>query len=199
MVYVVEETFDVEQHHARLEPRCMSCLYVVDQGQGRLKVIRLIGLEQDPVCRVVGRCFIALIVLKLVADVSPRYKSYLEVSNDELLCLAAAFDPEEPCVLDDSSGSDMENELQEFRQRLDSPGAIELLNIVVLFACDDSISLAVGTEWLPSYTLDVIQQTFSILSRALPAAMNTGLELDEIYSQDNVSSESKSELIPSPL
>ena len=161
-----------------------------------LKVIRLIGLEEDPVCRVVGRCLIALIVSKLVADVNPRFKSYLEVSNEELLCLAAAFNPEELYTLHESPSSEMENQLWEFREKLESPGVIELLNIVY-FACDDPTYLAVDTAWMPSYTLGVIRQTFSILSRALPAEINIELELDQIYSQDNVSSESKCKLTPS--
>jgi hypothetical protein len=152
------------------------------------KITYLINEEQDPVSRVVGRCFSALVVTKLVADVRSRGDSDVQVSDDERQCLEVVFDEIRnywPWMTD---------------RELISPGFIELVNVVFL-ACDDSYCLAANTEWVwvPSYALGVIRQTFSVLSRALPAEINTELDQDHIYSQANVSSDSKCELILHPL
>jgi hypothetical protein len=146
------------------------------------EIIELIRDEQDPVCHVVGRCFSALVVMKLVVDVGSRSDPSFQVSNDERMCLVAVFNYE---WSDAHWGITM---------RLNSPGVIELLNVVFL-ASDDSDCLTADREWVPSYALGVIRQTFSLLSRALPAKINTELEQDQIYSPV---SDSKCELIPSP-
>ena len=158
------------------------------------KITHLIGAEWDPVSRIVGRCFSALVVLRLAVDGRSRFGSYFQVNDDELLCMAAIFDDEGFYVFDGSPCSDIENELWDFRERLESPGALELLNVVFL-ACVDSDFRLANSESAPSYALDVIRQTFSILSRALPAEIKKGPELDQMYSQVNGSSDSKCELI----
>ena len=155
------------------------------------KITKLLKHEQDPVSRVVGRCFRALVTMKLVADVRSRSDSYVQANDDEVLCLAAAFYEEgffsEHNVLtEESQGRWAKN----YRSTLTNSGTIELLN-VVLFACDDSTLLRADTERVPSYALDVIRQTFIILSRALPAEINTELEIDQMCSHANVSSGGK--------
>jgi hypothetical protein len=162
------------------------------------KITDLIGAERDPVSRVVGHCFSALVVMKLAADVRSRNDSYFQVSDDELLCLGAIFDKEGFYAFGGSPISDTTNGFWEFRDRLHLPGITELLNFVFL-ACDDSYYLAADTERVPAYAPNVIQQTFSILSRALPSEINTELDLDQIYPHANVSSDSKCELIVHPL
>ena len=152
--------------------------------------------EQDPVSRVVGRCFRSLVTMKLVADLRSRSDPYVQANDDEVLCLAAAFYEEDFTKSNplDENSQKYGQWAYHFRSKLRSSGAIELLN-VVFFACDDSSLLPADTERVPSYALDIIRQTFNILSRALPAEMNTELELDQMYSHASVSSDSKSELI----
>ena len=150
--------------------------------------------EQDPVSRVVGRCFRALVTMKLVADLRSRSDPYVQANDDEVLCLAAAFYEEDFTERNVLTEESQGQRAYHFRSILTSSGAIELLN-VVLFACDDSTLLRADTERVPSYALDVIRQTFSILYRALPAEINTELEIDQMYSHANVSSDSKYELI----
>jgi hypothetical protein len=147
------------------------------------KIAELIRAEQDPVSHVLGRCFSALVVMKLVVDFRSRNDQYFQISDDELLCFAAVFDEKQF------------SERWLMKTMLESPGVIELLN--VLFLAYDSDCLAANTEWVPSYAVGVIRQTFSVLSRALPAEINTKLEQDQIYSQANVS-DSKCEHSPSP-
>ena len=155
------------------------------------KITHLIGAEQDPVSRVVGRCFSALVVMKLVADVRSR-DSYFQVPGDELLCLAAVFDDEGFYVFEGSPSPNVENELWDFNERLELPGAIELLNVVFLACVEADSSLDADTMQVPSYALDAIRQTFSIISRALPAEISIELELDQLYSRVKVSSDNKS-------
>ena len=162
------------------------------------KIADLIRDEQDPVSRIVGRCFNALVVMKLVVDLRPRIDSYLQGNDDELLSLAAVFDDEEFYMFEEIPKSGIRERLKKFRERLEPPRApaLELLNVVFL-ACahNDFDILTDDTERVPPYALDVIRQTFGILSRTLPTEINTKPELDQIYSQANVSSDSKCEPI----
>ena len=153
------------------------------------EIIHLIW-DQDPVSRAVGRCFSALVVMKM--DVRSRSDHYFYSDDDDhwKRCLDS--------VLYNLSG--IRPLKWVFRSRLKFPGILELL-LVVSFASaqnDLDILATADTDSVPSYALDVIQQTFSILSRALPA-INTVLELDQMYSQANVSSDSKCEVILHPL
>ena len=159
--------------------------------------------EEDPVSRVLGRCFCALVVMKLVADVRARTDSYFDGNNDEVLCIAGALNDEGLCGYPDNPGFYSDDRSFYFKERLESPGAIELVNVVFL-ACvnSESESGLANTEWAPLYAPDVIQQTFSILCQTLPAEIKTGPELVQtysLYSQANVSSDSKYELIFHPL
>ena len=165
------------------------------------KITYIIGAEEDPVSRVMGRLFSALVVMKLVADVRSRTDSYFQANDDEVLCIAGALEEQGLCgYLETPSFYNVDASLR-FRERLESPGAIELVNVVFL-ACVDSDSRLANTEWAPPYALDVIEQTFSILCQALPAEMKTKPELDHmysLYSQVNISSVSKCDLIFHPL
>jgi hypothetical protein len=96
---------------------------------------------EDPVSRVVGHCFSALVVMKLGVAVGPRIDSYLQVSDDELWCMAAALDYEGY----DGSRESAENVI---RDKLETPGIIEPQNVVYL-ACVNPDFLAADTEWMP--------------------------------------------------
>jgi hypothetical protein len=56
-----------------------------------IETINLIRAEKDPVSRVVGCCFGALVVMKPVADIRLRTDSNIQVSDIELECLSAMF------------------------------------------------------------------------------------------------------------
>jgi hypothetical protein len=124
------------------------------------EITNIIWAEQDPVSRVVGRCFNALVVMKLVADIRLRTDSDDRVSVVEQECLSAIL-KNEPWPL------------------LKQPGAIELVNIVLLAFDDVPVGFS-PTDTIPLYILNVIPQTFSILSQALPAEIDTQLGLDQI-------------------
>ncbi|KAH9071447.1 hypothetical protein EDB83DRAFT_2364006 [Lactarius deliciosus] len=113
--------------------------------------------QRDLAVRVVGRCVGALVVNKLAAYIKSRN---VPVSNVELACLSAILSTERDDVL----------------LLLRHPGAIELTNIV-LFALAN-IDTSASTS-VPSDALDVILQTFGILSRALPSELNTVMRLDQ--------------------
>ena len=169
------------------------------------KITKPLKDEQDPVSRVVGRCFSTLVIMKLVADVKSRSDPYSQANDDELRCFAEAFVGKDEEWLHSelrSDLSDMEFKYSwtrgDLREGLRSIGAIELIN-VVFFACDHSSFPLADTERVPSYVVDVIRQTLSIISQALPAEINTELELDHMYSHANVSSDSKYTIILHPL
>ncbi|KAH9050596.1 hypothetical protein EDB84DRAFT_1687 [Lactarius hengduanensis] len=63
------------------------------------EIIRLIQTEQDPVSRVMGRCFGALVVVKLAADVRSRTGSSVQINHEELACLSAILDAESRDVI----------------------------------------------------------------------------------------------------
>jgi hypothetical protein len=111
----------------------------------------------DLVAHEIGRCVGALIVNKLAADIDLRTNPIRDV---ELECLSA--------ILGIKSSDIM--------LLLRHPGAIEFANIVFLSmaAIDSSASTRV-----PSDFPDVVQQTFGILSQALPAELNTTIRLDQ--------------------
>ena len=154
--------------------------------------------EQD-LSRVVGRCLSALVIMKLVADVRSRPDPYSQANREELLCFATTFDKEwfAPDLMSHLSEY-WHCDTDELREGLRPLGAIDLIN-VVFFACDHSGFLLADTERVPSYVVDVIRQTLSIISQALPAEINTKLELDQMYSRANVISDSKYELTLRPF
>ncbi|KAH9079594.1 hypothetical protein EDB83DRAFT_1292238 [Lactarius deliciosus] len=118
------------------------------------EIIRLIQAEKDPVAHVMGRCFGALIVNNLVAYIKSRTDENAQINDKVLGCLSAILGTES----------------RDLKLWLRQPSAIELTNVVFL-AFGDIGSLAADT--VPPYVLDVVPQTFSILSQALPAEINT--------------------------
>jgi hypothetical protein len=144
------------------------------------EIILISETEQDPVSCMVGRCFVSLVVLKLVADARSRNDSYFQLNNNELDCLRAFF-----------------NSYYDFNPWRTEPEAIELI-IVVFFACGDFNFLAANTARAPRNVLDVIPQTFNILSQALPAEINSEPGFNQIYSHVNVPPDGQCKLILHP-
>jgi hypothetical protein len=120
------------------------------------KIIRLIQVEQDPVSRVTGSCFGALVVMKLVADIRSRADLNLSISDEELACLSAILGTEGP----------------DLKLRLSQPYAVELANILSLIFSEIDYLFS---NTAPSEVLDMMQQTYSILARTLPAELNAKL------------------------
>ncbi|KAF8260601.1 hypothetical protein EI94DRAFT_887400 [Lactarius quietus] len=121
-----------------------------------LEVTRHIGIEQDQASRVMGRCIGALVV----NNVTARKKSH--IGEKALACLSAIL------------GANR----RDVKLWLTQPGTIELVNMV-FFAFSDIGFLS--TDAVPSYVLDVVSQTFKILSNALPAEFEYQLQLDQTH------------------
>lgn len=117
---------------------------------GNPEMTRRINEECDLAVRVIGRCVGALVVSKLVIDIKSHH---ILVSKNELACLSAVL------------GTNGDN----VKLLLKNSGAIELTNMAFL-ALDDFHSLTL--ENAPLYVLNVIQETFSLLSRALPPGLS---------------------------
>ncbi len=133
-----------------------------------LEITRHIRTEKDPASRVMGRCFEALVVNNLAALIKSRSNSTVQIRAKARGCLSAILGTESSDVM----------------HWMSQPGAIELVNIVFL-ALGDIGSLAADT--VPSYVLDVVSQTFNILSQALPAEINTELGLvDRIHAPADI-------------
>lgn len=107
---------------------------------------------------VIGRCVEALVVNKLAAGIKARDTPAINV---ELACLSAIL------------GSTGDNVVVLLRHQ----GAVELSNMLFLsWANIDSDSAIV-----PSDVLDVLHQTFTILSQALPAELDITMPVDKTY------------------
>ncbi len=132
------------------------------------EVIRLIQTEQDPVSRVMGRCFEALVMKKLVAGVKSSTVSNVQIRDEELACLSAILG---------TKNYDM-------KFCLERPGVVELASMASL-ALGDFGPLAVNG--LPSDVLDVARQTLAILAQALPAEETAELQLDQPIARLNIS------------
>jgi hypothetical protein len=131
------------------------------------EIIHHIRTEKDPISYVIGRCFQALIVSKGAAYIKSRTDLDVQLRSKVLMCLSA--------VLDTVS--------DELRLWLEQPDAIELLNLV--FLAFDNIGSS-ATDTVPSYILDVIPQTFRILSQGFPVEMNTKLGLIQIEAHADI-------------
>ncbi len=129
------------------------------------EMTRRIREKRDLAVCVIGRCVVALVVNKLAADINSRN---VPASNAELACLSAIL----------GTKSD------DLMLLLSHPGAIEFTNMVFL-ALDDFYSFPLGT--VPSYVLDVVQQTSSTLSRSLPPELNAEMRLNQTDTLMNVS------------
>ncbi|KAH9059676.1 hypothetical protein EDB87DRAFT_754431 [Lactarius vividus] len=117
------------------------------------------GWINDLVTHDIGRCAGALVVNKLAADINNSLS--VSVSNDVLACLSAIL------------GTKSLDVTLLIRHR----GAIEFTNMVFL-ALDDFYFVTI-IRTVPSYLLDVIQQTSSALSQALPPELNARMRLNQ--------------------
>ena len=124
-------------------------------------LIRRIQAEQDPVTRVIGRCFGALVVMKLAAGVRSRVGSGVGVNGEELACLSTIL----------GIGS------QGMRFCLMRLGTVELASMFSLTLGGADFMV---TNALPLDVHDIVQQTLDILSQALPVEEITGLPLDPL-------------------
>ncbi|KAF8260603.1 hypothetical protein EI94DRAFT_887468 [Lactarius quietus] len=122
-----------------------------------------IQAEKDPVARVIGRCFSALVATKLAAGVG-SVNSEVWARGEKLACLST--------ILGIGSHS--------VRFCLRRPGTIELASMVSLVWGDaDSIV----TNALPPDVLDMVQQTLDTLSQTLPAEEIAELQPDHSIAQ----------------
>jgi hypothetical protein len=119
------------------------------------ELIRRICEQRDLAIRVFGRCVEALVVNKITADILSRNNS---VSNDDLACLSSILSTKSDDVM----------------LLLSCPGAIDLTNVIFL-ASDNFYPFTIET--VPSYVLDVLQQTASALSWALPPELVSKMQL----------------------
>ena len=119
------------------------------------EITHLFQTEQDHLSRLIGRCFDALAVKKLVANVRLSTDSNIPISDDGLVWLSASLGTL-PDVI---------------KLCLECPGAVELVNMVS-FALGDVGPL--DLRKLPSHVYDVVRQTLAILSQALPAETVAG-------------------------
>lgn len=118
------------------------------------EITRRILEKGNIAAHVTRRCAGALIVNKLATDINARTL----VNDARLKCLSV--------ILDTDS--------QDVQPLLSHPGAIQFANMIFLVSDDIYDSLLSPT----SDVLDVIRQTFSILSQALPAQSEASMELD---------------------
>ena len=124
------------------------------------EMTRRIYQDADIAAQVIGRCVGGLVVTKLAADLK------LKPPNEwEHACLGAIL----------GTGS------RDVRHCLTQPGAIELVNMVSL-----AFSSSLWATEVPPDVCDVLQQTLAILSKAIPAQENSGLQdaLKNIISDD---------------
>jgi hypothetical protein len=120
------------------------------------EMTRRIREERDPGVRIMGHCVKALIVNKLAADISSRNA---RVTKDELACLSAILGTKSDDVM----------------LLLHHPGAVEFTKMVFL-ALDNFYSTL---ETVPADISNMVQETFSILSQALPAELNVAMPSDQ--------------------
>ena len=127
------------------------------------EIIRLIHVEQDPISRATGRCFGALVVMKLAADIRSRVVGLdFQIGDEELACLSAILGAEGPNL----------------KIWFGQPCAIELANIISLISTEiDLLFSDLFSDTAPSEpeVLDMMQQTYTILTRTLPATLNAKL------------------------
>lgn len=126
---------------------------------------RRIHKQHDLAIRVFGRCVEALIVNKITADILSRNNS---VRNDDLACLSSILGTKSDDVM----------------LLLSCPGAIDLTNVIFL-ASDNLYPFTI--EAVPPYVLDVLQQTASALSWALPPELVSTMQLTQTSPLINLS------------
>jgi hypothetical protein len=138
------------------------------------EMTRRIREERDLSVRVIGRCVEALVVNNLVANINVLVTG----NDDELACLSAILG---------TKSNDVELLLR-------NPGTIQFTNMVFL-ALDDFYSFT--RETVPLHVLDVVQQTFSALSQALPHELAAEMRLNQTDTLMNIS-DGECEIVPRP-
>ncbi|KAI9467265.1 hypothetical protein BJY52DRAFT_1237405 [Lactarius psammicola] len=123
------------------------------------KTTPLVREERDFSVRVIGRCAGALVVNKLVADLRV-HSGTISASDARLTCLSAILG----------------TKIHDVQPLLSHLGAIEFTNIVFL-ALDDVSPF--HPDRVPSDVLEVIKQTFSTLTQALPVGPDAEMRLDQ--------------------
>ena len=126
---------------------------------GGPEMIRRIHSEHDRASRMIGRCFEALIVNNLAAHVKSRTDPTLIASDIALKSLSNIFSTHSEDVV----------------LWLGCPGAVELANIVSLIFSE----IHFFSDTAQSDVLNMAGQTFTILTRTLPAELNAGLWPDK--------------------
>ncbi|KAH8982423.1 hypothetical protein EDB92DRAFT_1894446 [Lactarius akahatsu] len=117
------------------------------------EVSHLIQTELDPLVRVIGRCFEALVVDKLVADAN-------SLTDEGVACISAILGSESHIVW----------------RWLGQPGAIDLRNVVSVLW--DEIDIFIADELLAD-VLEIFQQTLSIIARQI--ARGHGSADEDLY------------------
>ena len=118
------------------------------------EISRRIQAEEDSGIRVIGRCFGALIVNKLAADLEIRTDP---ISDGELACLSAILG----------------TRCHDVELLLNQPGAVALLNMISLTFGEIG---GLVTHKVPPGALDVVRQTLGILSRTGPTEEHTEVQ-----------------------
>ncbi|KAH9011163.1 hypothetical protein EDB85DRAFT_2160251 [Lactarius pseudohatsudake] len=161
---------------------CMKCLWYFGRAYNQLgspqvlpsyipdtlaspEITRRVRAEEDIGVRVLGRCFEALVVNKLAADIDSRT---VPVTNAEFACLSAILDTEDGSV----------------GLLLRQPGAVIIANMIS-FKFDEVSTLVANT--IPSDVLDLVQQTLGILTQVLPTQESAAPQLDQPNAMTNVS------------
>ena len=119
-------------------------------------ITRFILEKGDITSRVIRYCVGALIIIKLSIDISART---LPINDAELDFLTS--------ILDITN--------QDVTNLLSHPGAVQFTNMVY-FMWDTIYDALFCTP--TSHVLDVAQQTFNLLSQAVPAPLNAHMRLD---------------------
>ena len=117
------------------------------------EMTRRIRKQRDLAIREMGRCVGALIVNKLATDVGSLK---VLVRDNEIACISSITGADSDAV----------------KLLLSHPGAIELTNLLFL-TLDDLDDTSPGT--VPTYLLDVVQQTSSALSHDLPPELKRAM------------------------
>ncbi|KAH9030103.1 hypothetical protein EDB85DRAFT_1453615 [Lactarius pseudohatsudake] len=124
------------------------------------EMTRRIHEGRDLTIRVIGRCIEALVISKLAADINSRNDIPVCDDDQELVCLATILGAKNRDVM----------------ILLSHPGAIEF-TMMVFLALDNLYPFT--PETVPLYVLDVVRQTFGVLSQALPAELNAKMPLGQ--------------------
>ena len=119
---------------------------------------RRIREERDPAVRVIGRCVEALVVNKLAVDMKLSDHQVTD-GGLKLACLSALLGTKSDVVM----------------VLLNHPGAAGFTKMLSL-TLDNSHSLT--QDSVPSAILKVVQDTFGILSHALPPEWNIAMSSD---------------------